>query len=66
MLPKLVFFIVNSTTQLFKVHYGLVVVMHIFNPSTLEAEARRYTSPRAVWYISEFQDIQDYTGKPYL
>jgi hypothetical protein len=44
-----------------------VLVVHIFNPSTQEAEVRRSMSLKPAWSKSKFQDSQSYTGlKPYL
>jgi hypothetical protein len=43
-----------------------VVVAHVFNPSTWEAEAGRFLSSRPAWLQSEFQDSQGYTENPCL
>jgi hypothetical protein len=42
------------------------VVVHIFNPSTWEAEAGRFLSSRPPGLQSEFQDSQGYMEKPCL
>ena len=44
---------------------GWAVVAQDFNPSTWEAEAGGSLSSRSAWF-TEFQDSQDYTGKPCL
>ena len=42
------------------------MVVHIFNPSTQEAEADEFLSSRLPALQSEFQDSQGYTEKPCL
>jgi hypothetical protein len=41
------------------------VVVHVFNPSTWEADAGRFLSLRPAW-STEFQDSQGYTDNPCL
>jgi hypothetical protein len=41
------------------------MVVHVFNPSTWEAETGEFLSSRPAW-PTEFQDSQDYTEKPCL
>jgi hypothetical protein len=40
-------------------------VVHVFNPSTWEADAGRFLSLRPAW-STEFQDSQGYTDNPCL
>jgi hypothetical protein len=42
------------------------MVVHAFNPSTLEALAEGFLSSRPAGLQSEFQDSQGYTEKPCL
>lgn len=56
----LLFHYLNSLIKLFKLE-----VAHVFNLSTLKAEASRSLSSRPAWYM-EFQDNQGYTEKPCL
>ena len=43
-----------------------VVLAHTFYPRTWDAEAGRSPSLRPAWCTELFQDVQEYTKKPYL